>query len=99
MGLPLTTAGVRGQRAQLKGSKMAGDPSAGQLLKSFLDDVRDDVRDAEVERILSCFRLNPFEHLNLRFDATDADVTRAYRHISLMVHPDKCKHERAKEAF
>ncbi len=70
-------------------------------------------------RILSCFKLNPYEHLNLRFDTPPEDVKRQYRkarvralgvwcgsaadapspQISLMVHPDKCKHPRAREAF
>ncbi|KAH0852061.1 hypothetical protein HID58_088525 [Brassica napus] len=50
-------------------------------------------------RILSCFKLNPFEHLNLSFDSSTDDVKRQYRKISLMVHPDKCKHPQAQEAF
>ncbi|KAF3561393.1 hypothetical protein DY000_02018253, partial [Brassica cretica] len=49
--------------------------------------------------ILSCFKLNPFEHLNLSFDSSTDDVKRQYRKISLMVHPDKCKHPQAQEAF
>jgi DnaJ family protein C protein 8 len=69
------------------------------LLKEFFSDISDASRDAEVERILSCFKLNPYEHLNLRFDATEDDIRRAFRKVSLMVHPDKCKHEKAKAAF
>ena len=69
--------------------------------------------------VLSCFKLNPYEHLNLRFDSQPDEVKRQYRkvrrqssartprlaslksraQISLMVHPDKCKHPRAREAF
>ena len=69
------------------------------LLKEFFADVSDATRDAEVDRILSCFKLNPYEHLNLRFDATEDDIRRAFRKVSLMVHPDKCKHVNAKAAF
>ena len=69
------------------------------LLKEFFADVSDATRDAEVDRILSCFKLNPYEHLNLRFDATEDDIRRAFRKVSLMVHPDKCKHPNAKAAF
>jgi DnaJ family protein C protein 8 len=71
-------------------------------------------------RVVSCFKLNPYEHLNLRFDSTIDEVKRQYRkarctvccvrrrlltaqpqraQISLMVHPDKCKHPRSREAF
>ena len=35
----------------------------------------------------------------MRFDATDEDINKRYRQISLQVHPDKCTHPRAKEAF
>lgn len=100
---------------------------ADELLKRFLADISDTSRDAEVQRVLSCFKLNPYEHLGLRFDAQPEDVKRQYRkvrlpcaaapcttsrqaacsaradvvppQISLMVHPDKCKHPRARDAF
>ncbi|KAK6138173.1 hypothetical protein DH2020_028109 [Rehmannia glutinosa] len=50
-------------------------------------------------RILSCFKLNAFEYLNLPFDSSVDEVKRQYRKLSLLVHPDKCKHPQAKEAF
>ncbi|KXZ44045.1 hypothetical protein GPECTOR_75g769 [Gonium pectorale] len=69
------------------------------LLKAFFSDLKDVDRDNEVNRILWAFKLNPFEKLNLRFDATPEDVKRQYRKVSLMVHPDKCKHPQASTAF
>ena len=85
----------------------------------------------ELFRILSCFKLNPFEYLNLPFEASPEDLKKQYRKVtvfdrlefnvmiikfiifvsyshalclihvqlSLLVHPDKCKHPQAKEAF
>ncbi|XP_022872266.1 J domain-containing protein spf31-like [Olea europaea var. sylvestris] len=50
-------------------------------------------------RILSCFKLNAFEYLNLPFDSSIDEVKKQYRKLSLLVHPDKCKHPQAKEAF
>jgi hypothetical protein len=50
-------------------------------------------------RILYAFKLNPYEQLNLRFTATPEEIRKQYRKLSLMVHPDKCKHEKASEAF
>jgi len=50
-------------------------------------------------RILWSFKLNPYERLNLRFTATPEEIRKQYRKISLMVHPDKCKHPQAAEAF
>ncbi|XP_020593984.1 dnaJ homolog subfamily C member 8 isoform X2 [Phalaenopsis equestris] len=54
---------------------------------------------ASSPRILSCFKLNPFEHLNLSLNSSIQDVKKQYRKLSLLVHPDKCKHPQAKEAF
>jgi DnaJ family protein C protein 8 len=50
-------------------------------------------------RILWAFKLNPYEKLNLRFDATLEEVKKQYRKLSLLVHPDKCKHPEASTAF
>lgn len=61
--------------------------------------MRDVDRDSEVVRIATAFKLNPYEHLNLRFDATPEEVKKQYRKLSLVVHPDKCKHPNAKDAF
>mmetsp|Transcript_17799 Transcript_17799/g.58232 ORF Transcript_17799/g.58232 Transcript_17799/m.58232 type:complete len:307 (-) Transcript_17799:484-1404(-) len=69
------------------------------LLKSFFKDLGAAEREGEVLRILTSFKLNPFEHLNLPLDAQPEDVRRQYRKISLMVHPDKCSHPRSREAF
>ncbi|KAF3662296.1 putative serine/threonine-protein kinase-like [Capsicum annuum] len=69
------------------------------LLKQFFAEVSEVERDNEVIRILSCFKLNPFEYLNLSFDSSIDDVKKQYRKLSLLVHPDKCKHPQAKEAF
>ncbi|KAL5709077.1 hypothetical protein ACHQM5_019803 [Ranunculus cassubicifolius] len=70
-----------------------------ELLKNFYAEVSEVERDNEVNRILSCFKLNAFEYLNLPFDSTPEEVKKQYRKLSLLVHPDKCKHEKAKEAF
>ncbi|XVF05071.1 hypothetical protein REPUB_Repub05bG0139700 [Reevesia pubescens] len=69
------------------------------LLKEFFAEVSEVERDNEVVRILSCFKLNPFEFMKLPFDSSPEDVKKQYRKLSLMVHPDKCKHPQAKEAF
>jgi len=56
-------------------------------------------RENEVNRILGAFKLNPYEMLGLKFTASDDEIKRAYRKVSLAVHPDKCSHPRAKDAF
>lgn len=71
----------------LKGFKAEEDKpeepemDAEALMKMFMDDMKEVNRGNEVHRILSAFKLNPFEQLNLRFTATEQDVKRAYRSV------------------
>lgn len=87
--------------AAAEAAPVAEKPSAEEaaLLKEFFSEMKDVDRDNEVSRILYAFKLNPYEQLNLRFTATPEEIRKQYRKLSLMVHPDKCKHERASEAF
>uniref|UniRef100_A0A6J0SUF3 DnaJ homolog subfamily C member 14 n=1 Tax=Pogona vitticeps TaxID=103695 RepID=A0A6J0SUF3_9SAUR len=60
--------------------------------------------DEEVARLLAMAdtpeeALNPFQVLGLEATASDAELKRAYRHLAVLVHPDKNKHPRAEEAF
>jgi len=52
---------------------------------------------------LNCFALNPLEVLEIPpsryLQLTPKDVKIIYRKKSLLLHPDKCKHPRAQEAF
>ncbi|KAG0326182.1 hypothetical protein BG000_001502, partial [Podila horticola] len=56
-------------------------------------------KDAEVERIMACFKLDPFDILELDVDCLDKDIKVAYRKKSLMIHPDKVQHPLARDAF
>ncbi|KAG0743681.1 hypothetical protein G6F57_010167 [Rhizopus arrhizus] len=54
----------------------------------------------EIERVLSCFKLDPFSILELPYGKPDPkSIKMAYRKKSLMIHPDKAQHERAQDAF
>ncbi|KAI8082495.1 uncharacterized protein B0P05DRAFT_508268 [Gilbertella persicaria] len=54
----------------------------------------------EIDRVLSCFKLDPFSILELPYSKPDPKAIKiAYRKKSLMIHPDKVKHERAQDAF
>ncbi|GAB5356252.1 hypothetical protein AAMO2058_000274700 [Amorphochlora amoebiformis] len=52
-----------------------------------------------VNRVMTTFTLNPYEILNIRFDATKRNVSVTYHRISALIHPDKCPHPAAREAF
>lgn len=56
-------------------------------------------KDQEIERILSAFKLNPFDILDLPPICNEKDIKNAYRRKSLLIHPDKTKHPKAEEAF
>ncbi|KAF9007593.1 chaperone regulator [Cyathus striatus] len=56
-------------------------------------------REVEVERILKAFKLNPYDILDIDETATAEAVKKRYKQISLFIHPDKCSHARAPEAF
>lgn len=54
----------------------------------------------EIERVLSCFKLDPFGILELPYNKPEPKAIKmAYRKKSLMIHPDKVKHEKAQDAF
>ncbi|XP_063149596.1 dnaJ homolog subfamily C member 14 [Candoia aspera] len=58
----------------------------------------------EVTRLLSMAHtpeeeLNPFQVLGLEATASDVELKRAYRHLAVLVHPDKNEHPQAEEAF
>ncbi|OEH78504.1 putative DnaJ domain-containing protein [Cyclospora cayetanensis] len=54
---------------------------------------------SECVRLTSQVFVSPFQVLLLTPDATEEDIRRQYRKLSLLIHPDKCKHELAQEAF
>ena len=56
---------------QLEAALAAMTADEEALYKEFTKEVSEAQRAGEVERILSCFQLNPYEHLNLPFEATD----------------------------
>lgn len=59
-------------------------------------------RRTEVDRIMTCLRINPLRVLGLRTDATVVDIRAKYKTLSILVHPDKCAPDfadRARSAF
>mmetsp|Transcript_6369 Transcript_6369/g.12545 ORF Transcript_6369/g.12545 Transcript_6369/m.12545 type:complete len:289 (-) Transcript_6369:694-1560(-) len=75
------------------------NPNDDPAMKAFYADMKEVDRENQVNRVLGAFKLNPYEMLGLRFDAPEEDISRMYRKVSLAVHPDKCSHPRAKDAF
>ncbi|KAJ7593319.1 DnaJ-domain-containing protein, partial [Mycena floridula] len=79
------------------GSKSIDDREIERLLSREASAFQ---REVEVERILSkSFKLNPYDILDIPDGAGPEEVKKKFRQLSLFIHPDKCSHERAPEAF
>uniref|UniRef100_A0A667ZYB6 DnaJ homolog subfamily C member 8 n=1 Tax=Myripristis murdjan TaxID=586833 RepID=A0A667ZYB6_9TELE len=93
-----------------------GEPSAqscsDELFQSFYTEVKQiEKRDSvltskqQIDRLLrpgsSYFNLNPFEVLQIDPDATDEELKKRFRALSILVHPDKNQDDpdRAQQAF
>jgi DnaJ family protein C protein 8 len=52
-----------------------------------------------VERLTSRASDSAFQVLQISPEASDNEITKQYRRLSVLIHPDKCKLEKAAEAF
>lgn len=52
-----------------------------------------------VERLTSKTITSPFEILGINPDMPDEQIAKHYRKMSILIHPDKCKHPKARDAF
>lgn len=56
-------------------------------------------QEIEMDRILTAFKLNPYDILECPMEADEKQITKIYRKKSLLIHPDKVKDPRAEHAF
>ncbi|BFZ56569.1 DnaJ sub C member 8 [Savitreella phatthalungensis] len=56
-------------------------------------------KDAEISRILGCFKLDAYSILGLQPGCTTTDIRNTYRKLSRLIHPDKTRNPDAPEAF
>ncbi|PVU94186.1 hypothetical protein BB561_002760 [Smittium simulii] len=56
-------------------------------------------RHNEVERILNAPKLDPFSILLVPDDCDEKQIKNAYKKISILIHPDKATHPKARDAF
>ncbi|ORX34103.1 hypothetical protein BD324DRAFT_636625 [Kockovaella imperatae] len=75
---------------------MASSSNLDSLLSKSANDL---AKEQEVQRVMKAFKLNPYDILDLPAFATEAEVKKQYRKKSLLIHPDKFKHENGLEAF
>ena len=81
--------------------ELSGEAAAAQSAACAAADLGSG--EAQVERLLgehhAWLNLNAFEVLALPHSASEEDIKQRYRRISALVHPDKCSHSAASDAF
>ena len=56
-------------------------------------------QDYQLQRLLGATFVNPYDILEVGAEASEEEVKKKYRMLSILVHPDKCRHEKAADAF
>ena len=71
-------------------------------LKRFMEELKNEQKNtpsSQLKRLLNTNFVSPYEVLTLGPEATEEEIKRQYRQLSLLVHPDKNQDERAADAF
>ena len=56
-------------------------------------------QDYQMQRLLSTTFVNPYDILEVGAEASEEEIKKKFRMLSILVHPDKCRHEKASDAF
>ena len=56
-------------------------------------------QDYQMQRLLSTTFVNPYDILEVGAEASEEEIKKKFRMLSILVHPDKCRHEKAADAF
>ena len=56
-------------------------------------------QDYQMQRLLGTTFVNPYDILEVGAEASEEEVKKKFRMLSILVHPDKCRHEKAADAF
>jgi DnaJ family protein C protein 8 len=77
------------------------EKQAEDEMKRLLNEMRADTGTSayHIKRLLNSNFINPYEVLLLKPDASEEEIKKQYRQLSLLVHPDKCQEENAADAF
>lgn len=70
-----------------------------QEMKKLTSDNNKFTQEYQLDRLLNNDFVNPYDILELTQDATDVEIKKKFKMLSILIHPDKCKHERASDAF
>jgi flagellar hook-basal body complex protein FliE len=71
-------------------------------LKKFLEEMKNEQKNtpaSQLRRLLNTNFVSPYEVMMIGPEASDEEIKKQYRQLSLLVHPDKNQDERAADAF
>lgn len=88
------SATASGSDAKPNGSAQSRNHTDGSAERKWTTEQK-----AEVIRIRKCGTTSFYEILSLEKTASDGEIKKAYRKISLLTHPDKNGYQGADEAF
>ena len=52
-----------------------------------------------MQRLLNTTFVNPYDILEVGAEASEEEIKKKFRMLSILVHPDKCRDEKAPDAF
>lgn len=73
------------------------------FMKKLLEELKQDTNvmsaSYQLKRLINTNYVNPYETLMLTPEASEEEIRKQYRQISLLIHPDKCQDPSASDAF
>ncbi len=68
-------------------------------MKKLTSDSNKLTQEYQLDRLLNNEFINPYDILELGQESSEVEIKKKFRMISILIHPDKCKHEKAADAF
>jgi DnaJ family protein C protein 8 len=78
------------------------EKQAEQEMRNLINSMKEENQstpEAQIKRLINTTFINPYEIFSLTPDASEEDIKRKYRAMSLLVHPDKNQDPNAADAF
>ena len=68
-------------------------------MKKLTSDNNKLTQEYQLDRLLNNEFVNPYDILELGQESSEVEIKKKFRMISILIHPDKCKHDKAADAF
>ena len=68
-------------------------------MKSMSEKDKSFTQESQMNRLLSKMYVNPYDVLEIGPEASEVEIKRKFRLLSMLIHPDKNKHEKAGQVF